>query len=505
MHADSQDIRLSYKESFCILRSYFPYAIISSRKVGILFNRTSFPDISCLALFDAESTNQRENMLDTSAKRPLSFRQETLHGLRMLVICWQLFLVPFCIADGPCTAPTLALNGTRIVHVSNEVALQQAISNAQTGDTIVLADGNYQLTNSLYLNGKNNITIRGNSGCNGAVLIGKGMDNPSFGSVPHGIWSNSLNTTIAHLTIRDTYDNTVVFNSGAQSPRLYSVKLVNSGSQFVKSNPTNGPAGIGVDNGIIEFSWFEYTAGPPATDHGAGVGYFNGISAHASDNWIIRGNLFKNLHNPDTSDYPWNPAVLMWNHSTNTLTENNVFLNVDRAISYGLVDQATGTDHSGGIIRNNFITNVPGLMSPGRTASSDGLIIVYDSPNTKVYHNSILSNGNNRYSIEFRFPTTTGGEARNNLGDASLNLRDGATATQNGNALNITASVFTNPGIGDLHVRASAAMVIDQAPSLPAVNGDIDGNPRPQGAGYEIGADEYLPLPPGAPRNLRTQ
>ena len=161
-----------------------------------------------------------------------------------------------------CNAPPLQLTGTRIVNVSTESQLQSAVANAQTGDTVVLADGTYNLTSTLYLNGKNNVTIRGNSGCDGVILVGKGMDNANYGSVLFGIWSNSLNTTIAHLTIRDTYDNLIIFNPGAQSPHVYSVKLLNAGSQFIKSNPTNPANGIGVDNGVIEYSWMEYTRRP---------------------------------------------------------------------------------------------------------------------------------------------------------------------------------------------------------------------------------------------------
>ncbi len=431
------------------------------------------------------------------------------YSLRLLVglLAPLLFAVPDSFAQsnagGACDVASLPITGTRIVHVSTEPALQTAFSNLQNGDTVVLANGTYNLTRSLFINGKNNITVRGNSGCDGAVLVGRGMDNPNFGNVEVGIWSNSLNTTIAHLTVRETYDNTVVFNAGAQSPRLYSVKLVDSGSQFIKSNPTNGEAGIGVDNGVVEFCWIEYTGGPPATDHGAGVGYFNGISAHAVDNWIIRGNVFKNLHNPDSSDYPWNPAVLIWNHSSNTTTENNIFLNTDRAISYGLIDQSTGTDHSGGVIRNNFITNVPGLMSPSRKAGSDALIIVYDSPGTKVFHNTVLTNANVNFSVEFRFPTSTGGEARNNLADAPINLRQSASAIQSGNLLNATAALFVSPLSGNLHLRSTATIAIDTAPGLPAITTDFDGNSRPQGAAFDVGADELLGLPPSPPARLR--
>ena len=391
-------------------------------------------------------------------------------------------------------APTLPITGTRIINVSTEPQLQSAMANLQAGDTIVLADGTYNLTNSLYINGKDNVTIRGNSGMDNVVLVGKGMDNASYGNVPYGIWSNSVNTTVANLTINNTYDDEIIFNAGAQSPHVYNVKLLNSGSQFVKANPTDATNGIGVNNGIVEYCWFEYTNGPPVTDHGSGVGYFNGISAHAADNWIIRKNLFKNLHNPDSStNYWWNPAVLMWNHSTGTITEDNVFINVDRAVAYGLVNQTTGTDHSGGIIRNNFVYLAPGLMTSTRTASSDGSIIVWDSPATAVDHNTVITNGNVSESIEFRFAATTGAEVKNNLTDKAINTsRDSAAVTSSGNYTSATSGMFASMSTADLHILSNAstlANVIGKVPVLASVSADFDGDNRTSGTKTDIGAD----------------
>jgi len=346
-------------------------------------------------------------------------------------------------ADSCLTGQTLPLTGDRIVNIATETGLQNAMDDLRPGDTLLLADGTYNLTSNLHINGKDNVTVRGASGCANVVLAGKGMDNPSYGNVPVGIWSNSRNTTIAHLTVRGTYDNTVIFNAGAQSPHIYSVNLTDSGSQFIKANPTDAASGIGVDNGVVEYCRIEYTNGPPATDHGAGAGYFNGISAHAAENWTIRNNLFRNLHNPDSSPYWWNPAVLLWNHSQNTTTENNTFINTDRAIAYGLTDIA-GSDHTGGIIRNNFIYLAPGLMSAVRKADSDAQIIVWDSPATRVLHNTVLTNSNVNLSIEFRF-AAAGGEARNNLADAPIGSRNNATYSQSGNYLNAIPAMFVDP------------------------------------------------------------
>ncbi|HWW02113.1 MAG TPA: hypothetical protein VNZ64_20605 [Candidatus Acidoferrum sp.] len=390
----------------------------------------------------------------------------------------------------PGNAPPLPLTGTRIVNVNTEPQLQTAMGNLQSGDTILLADGTYNLTSTLYINGRNNVTIRGSAGSTNVVLAGKGMDNTNYGNVPFGIWSNGTNTTVAHLTIRDTWDNEIIFNSGAQSPLVYCVRLLNAGSQFIKSNPTDVTTGLGVNNGIVEYCWFEYTGSPPG-DHGSGVGYFNGISAHAAQNWIIRGNLFKNLHNPDSAAYLWNPAVLFWNHSVNTLTDQNTFVNVDRAVAYGLQSTTPFFDHAGGAMRNNFVYLAPGLMSASRTAGSDGSLIAWNSPGTQIDHNSVLLNGNEFYAVEFRFSTTTNGTARNILADAPIHLRDSASATLNSNLATAVPGMFANPAGADLHLLASATNAIDKAPFLSTVTNDFDGDIRPRGARSDIGADEF--------------
>ena len=90
----------------------------------------------------------------------------------------------------------------------------------------------------------------------------------------------------------------------------------------------------------------------------------------------------------------------MWNHSQNTVVEGNTIVDCDRAIALGLSLQTTGHDHQGGIVRNNFVYQRPGLFSASRRAGSDGQIIIYDSPGTQVYHNTVVTSGNSAFSIE---------------------------------------------------------------------------------------------------------
>jgi len=406
-------------------------------------------------------------------------------------------------AASPGDAPALAVTGTRIVNVSTEGQLQTAMGDLRSGDTLLLADGVYNLSSSLFVNGKNDVTIRGRAGSTNVVLAGKGMDNANHNGVLHGVWSNGTNTVIAHLTIRETWDNPIIFNPPAQSPRVYCVRLINAGSQFIKSNPADVNAGIGVNNGVVEYSWFEYTANPPSnSNHSGGSGYFNGISAHAAKNWIVRGNLFKNLHNPDGTSYPWNPSVLFWRHSVGTITEQNTFINVDRAVAYGLENTTPYFDHEGGIVRNNFVYLTPAFMSATRKAGSDGSIIAWNSPGTQVDHNTVLLNGNEFYSTEFRFATTTNCTARNNLSDAPIHLRDSAKATQSANLGNAVPGMFANAAGADLHLVSTTTNAIDKGTNLTTVTNDFDGDLRPKGSAADIGADELTTNAPPVIRKL---
>jgi len=183
--------------------------------------------------------------------------------------------------------------------------------------------------------------------------------------------------------------------------------------------------------------------------------------------------------------------VLFWNHSVGTITEQNTFLNVDRAVAYGLQNTTPFFDHAGGVIRNNFVCLVPGLMSASRTASSDGSLIAWNSPGTQIDHNSVLLNSNEFYAVEFRFSTTTNGTARNNLADAPVHLRDSATATLTSNVSSAAPAMFANAAVADLHLLPTATNAIDKGVTLSTVTNDFDGDRRPRGASSDIGADEF--------------
>src|SRR5262249_31733712 len=211
----------------------------------------------------------------------------------------------------------------------------------------------------------------------------------------------------------------IIFNAGTQSPHVYNVRLLDAGQQLLKSNPdTTG----GVNNGIVEYSTIEYSTTAPST-------YTNGVDVHSGANWIIRDNLFRNIVSPPGGLA--GPALLMWNHSSNTLTERNTFVNCARAIAYGL--QVDNNDHAGGIIRNNFVFRANGQ-------SGDVGISVADSPNTQVLNNTVFLSGTYGSPIEYRFASTRNVVIGNNLLDGVIAARDGATGVVGGNLEGATAS-----------------------------------------------------------------
>jgi hypothetical protein len=386
-----------------------------------------------------------------------------------------------------------------VVYVSTTAALQNAVSSAQSNETIVIEPGTYNLTQPLILGQGagttplTNVTIRGaTDNYDDVVVRGAGMDNPSVG---YGFYlRNVQNVTIADLSVCDVYYHPIFLDatSGCNAITIYHDHIYDGGEQLIKSVPN--AQGGGVNDTTVQYCTLEYTNGVSTIDHGGGTGYTNGIDVHGGSHWLIADNLIQNLYTPDGSQNLWDPAVLIWNHSSDVVTERNTFINDDRAIAYGLVDQSSGYDNTGGTIDNNFINMAPGLFSASRQAGADAQVIVWDSPNTTVYQNTILTNGNTPDAIEFRF-TAQGVAAVNNLTDAAIRDRDGATFTQGGNYTSATADMFVKPSAGDLHLVSNSntqAHVLGQATAIAnnTVTDDFDAAPRPTSGPVDIGADQ---------------
>jgi hypothetical protein len=391
------------------------------------------------------------------------------------------------------TPPPLPPPTGRVITVGTESELQAAIASLTSGTTVLIAPGTYVLTRTLYVKGPlADVVIRGSSDRrDDVVLQGPGMTNPDYGAVEFGIWvgGDVQRLTLANMTIRDVYFHPIIMNAGPRSPHLYNLHLINGGQQLLKTNPADD--GSGIDDGVIEYSVFEYA--PNSRDW-----YANAIQVLAGSNWIIRNNLIRNIKAP--SGQQAGPAVLAWFSASGTLVEGNTFINCQREISIGLIDR-TPNDHTGGIVRNNFI------YRDATVEDGDVGIAVFDSPGTKVLNNTIfIDGGTYPNAIEYRFPDATGILIANNLTNRAIAARDGATATVSGNYTSASADMFVNAPAGDLHLQPTAAAVIDRGSVSADVLLDWDGIPRSAGGTPDIGADEFVPdthRAPATPKNVR--
>lgn len=376
---------------------------------------------------------------------------------------------------GPLAAPS----GTTVT-VGTVTELQAAIANLQSNATVLIADGTYQLTNTLNIRGVSNVTIRGASGNAAAVILtGKGMSNQAYGNVPHVMAVfDATDITIADLTLRDAYFHGIQIHGedDADRIRLARTRVLDNGEQQIKVS-TAGSPGPYADDGLVECSVIGYT-------DRARSSYTNGVDVLAGSGWIIRDNTFQNIRAP--SGQLAGPAVLMWRNSIGTIVERNRFIENDRAIAFGLSapdansrDGETTYDHQGGAIRNNMIYRI----GPGDV----GITVNY-AKDVSIVHNTVILNGTfPQGAIEYRFSSTTA-DVRFNLTDAPIWQRDGATGTVAGNVTDADVGWFVAPGSGDLHLLPGASGAIDQA-GTGASSDDYDRETR-TGSAADVGADE---------------
>ncbi|MCP4214260.1 MAG: hypothetical protein GY765_06365 [bacterium] len=359
------------------------------------------------------------------------------------------------------------------VVVSNVSQLTAAISAAAgNGDKeIILTDGTYQLSSALGIWG-NDLIIRSQSGNRDAVIIrGTGMS----GGVTHVFNVAGTNFTARDMTIGWVANHAVQIwgNNNSSNTLLRNLRIVDTMEQMVKISYNSSNSNHS-ENGVVENCLMEYTAG---------VGpqwYIGGIDGHRCVNWTVRNNIFKNISSPSAAVAEH--GVHFWSDSQGTLVENNLFIDCDRGIGFGLGSRG----HIGGTIRNNIIYH-----SATNHGFADVGIGLESASNVSVYNNTIFMLHSYQNAIEYRFTDTAGGIIRNNLCNKRILSRNGGTATLSNNITTASASWFENPSAGDFHLTSAVSSVVDKGVAVSGLVKDYYGNARPSGGGYDIGAHEY--------------
>jgi hypothetical protein len=371
-----------------------------------------------------------------------------------------------------CFALLLAANLQAVV-VSTVGELVDAVENANNGGdkTIILKDGSYVLDDMLAI-WADGITVKSQSGNRDKVTIrGQGM----YGGVSHIFNVPGSNFTVKDMTIGWVANHAIQVwgNNNSSNILISNLHILDTYEQMVKISYDSSSSNSS-ENGVMENCLLEYSAG---------VGpqyYIGGIDGHQTKNWTVRNNTFKNISSPggDVAEH----AVHFWSDSQDTLVENNLIINCDRGIGFGLGSRG----HVRGVIRNNMIYH--DSTDNGFADVSIGLENAYAA---QVYNNTVYIEHSYPYAIEYRFPGTSGGIIKNNLCNKSIASRDGGSASLGGNIENARASWFVNVSSGDLHLASAISQVVDQGVSIAGLSTDFDGHARPQGSGIYIGADEY--------------
>ncbi len=440
--------------------------------------------------------------IECGSRQVFVLRATQLIGLLLInAFVISLSATHVCAAGWPAKAPSLPPPQGNVVRVSDVESLQQAVRELVSGTTILVEPGEYRLTETLIINGPDNVAIRGASGNRDDVVIrGKGMLEKDYGKVEHVIRiRKSVGILIADLTLADSWYHLIQIQGeyGSRNLHAYNVHFLDSGEQMLKAtyNPKSKES---ADSGLVEYCRFEYT------DRSKNW-YTNGVDVLLAKGWVVRNNEFIRIRGPVGE--LCGSAVLFFGRSQGALIERNYFYNCDVAIGAGIFSGEEPYSHRGSLIRNNIIFR----DEPGGGA---GIEVGY-TPDYKIYHNTIIQNSFAPYAILYG-DNISSGEIYYNLTDGPFQAVDDTLALDpwspelkekkavyrpsgknpahlKGNVTNARSDWFVAAQKGDLHLSAGAAEALDKAAPLDLVKDDYDGQPRPAGALSDIGADEYNP------------
>jgi hypothetical protein len=340
-----------------------------------------------------------------------------------LIIFSTLFIFSFYVSI------TSAQNTPQTIPVTTTLELYSAIDQANRfGNTqIMLVDGIYKVQKTLNIR-SDNVTLMSTSGNRNKVVIsGRGMRKTK--GVDNLIRVSGKHFTLDGITLQQAGNHLIQIagEQNADFPTLKNCVLRDGFEQLLKVS-YNHNTKVSSDNGVIDNCLFIYTAG---------IGpqyYIGGIDVHGGHNWIVKRSVFKGIASPGS--HVAEHAIHFWNNTRNTIVEDNIIINCDRGIGFGL----TSRPNTGGVIQNNLI-----LHSANKHPNADAGIILEESPNTKVLNNKIYLAHSYNNAIEYRYASTAKVEIRGNLTNKAIRKRDGASAELTNNKRSKNLADFVTP------------------------------------------------------------
>jgi hypothetical protein len=229
---------------------------------------------------------------------------------------------------------------------------------------------------------------------------------------------------------------------------------------------------------------------------GTGYGITGVFAGTESSNVTWDSNEFSNIGRLPTpgkvvaDDYSHDHGIYVFN-GPYTITNNIFYANT---AGWGL--QISPGTHDTAVINNTF---------EGANPQQDGLLMLWGNSSNITIQNNIFYGARN-YAIANWQAAASGATIDHNLvyGSPRGIINTGAIAGVLTLLANLTNRdpLFVNMGGADFHLQA-ASPAIDSG-SWENVAADLDGNPRPSGSAFDIGAYEYTayaapPAPPTPP------
>lgn len=296
--------------------------------------------------------------------------------------------------------------------VQNVDQLYQALSKANKnthGTDIVLEKGTYLLDETLYILA-DNITLRSASRNPTSVII-QGPSMSASAPVGNLLRVSGKHFTLEGLTLQKAGNHLVQIagEEDADNPHIRHCILRDAYQQLIKVSTADDD--VSSDRGVVEHNLFEYSAG---------IGpqwYIGGIDAHSTKNWLVQHNVFRNIASPSQQVAQY--AIHFWNHSADNTVAHNTIIDCDRGIGFGMKDKP----NQRGIIRNNRIEH-----AKNHHPYADVGIALEDSSHTKVHDNTVTLHHPFRWSIEYRWPSSTNNEIYRNTVNRPIISRNGGQA-----------------------------------------------------------------------------
>ena len=310
----------------------------------------------------------------------------------------------------------------RKITVTNAQELRKAIPKEdETGKVaIILQAGEYNITKTIYIL-TDNVMIMSESGDPYDVVIrGPGMLRRG-GDIGMIFRVSANHFYLDGITLADVRNHLIQIagESKASYTMVNNCILQDAYEQFIKvSYSKNTPDNKSI-GGQITNSVFQYTKGV-AKNY-----YTGGIDAIGAVDWLVDGNIFRDIASPQS--YISQHAVHFWTNSSGNIVSNNLFIDVDRAIGFGMrlpnSSSVIEYSHLGGKIENNLI-----FHSDNGDPFADVGIIVEAATDAEVINNTIFMEHGYPRAIEYRFSDTQNILIKNNKTNKAIASRNGGTA-----------------------------------------------------------------------------